>query len=135
MTMASLKALMKLAIAASIFMANFDANAVAAPQDIGKEQSLYDRCVKDDPVCIFYLMGIAKVMITLGDAYKAALDREVAAPIGSVAICTKGSPVNGLVLRRVYLAWLDVHPAQKQDPVGDAAMEAFWEAWPCKEPK
>jgi hypothetical protein len=79
-------------------------------------------------------MGIATVMSTLGDAYP-ALDREVAAHIGPAAMCTKGSRVNGPVLRQVYLAWLDVHPEQKQDPVGSAAMYAFRETWPCKEPK
>jgi hypothetical protein len=133
---ASLKALMKLAIAASIFMANFDSTALAA-QDVSKEQFLYDQCVRDDPICAFFLMGIAKVMVTLGKAYKdPALEGDfIVSGFSAFAICSKSSPVNGHVLRHVYLAWLDLHPEHKQDPVGQAAMDAFREAWPCDEPK
>ena len=39
-------------------------------QEAGTTQDLYYRCVRNDPICGAYLMGVASVLIMMGKAYQ-----------------------------------------------------------------
>ena len=100
---------MKQVIAATILMLTFPATAWA--QEGTKAQDLYDHCVKNDAICGPFLMGVAGAMVMLGKAYEdKTLEREFVAALDVFAICSRGAPVTGNILRHVYIAWLDRHP-------------------------
>ena len=100
----------------------------AAPAQGGlTAQYLYNQCVKDEQICSAYLMGVAHLMIYMGKAYQ---DR-------SFALCqnSNDAAANGITLRRIFMAWLDRHPASKQEAMVSGAMNAFKETWPCDQKK
>jgi hypothetical protein len=103
-------------------------------QDAGTTQGLYNRCVRNDPICGGYLMGVGSVLIMMGKAYQEpALDHNFMAPFQIWAICPTHGPVNGNSLRHRFLAWVEENPTNRPAPMLDSAMTAFKEAWPCAE--
>lgn len=103
-------------------------------QDAGTTQGLYNRCVRNDPICGGYLMGVGSVLIMMGKAYQEpALDHNFMAPFQIWAICPTHGPVNGNSLRHRFLTWVEENPTNRPAPMLDSAMTAYKEAWPCAE--
>lgn len=124
---------MKRLIAAIILAAPILCSPVVAEE--GTAQSLYDRCLQNDPLCGSYLLGVGSVMSLLGKTYQdQTFEYKFVAPLSTFAICPNGAPANGHVLRHVFMAWFDRHPENKGDFMGTAALDAFREAWPCEKP-
>jgi len=121
---------MKRAIVVGILTLIFWSTSFA--QEAGTAQDLYDRCVRNDPMCAPYLMGIASVMVILGKTYQdTSLEYRFVGLFSVFAVCLNGSPMTGHTLPHVFIAWLDRHPGRKHDFMASSAMDAFREAWPC----
>jgi hypothetical protein len=94
-----------------------------ANAQVGTTQDMYDRCVRDDPLCASYLMGVASVMSLFGKAYQNDPRFEVALSI--FAVCPNGAPTNGRILTHVFMAWVDRHPESKRNFMESSAMDAL----------
>jgi hypothetical protein len=111
-------------------------HSATSAQGLGTTQDLYDRCMRDEVLCGSYLMRVASVVSLLGKPYKdpelnPELNRGFLAPFAIFAVCSTGAPVNGHILRHVFIACVDRHPEAKNEGMGASAVDAFKEAWPC----
>ena len=95
-------------------------------------RDLYNRCAANDPNCNSYLLGAATIMVFLGKAFQDKDLRPTTESYSVFAICPGKSPVNGEVLRHVFMAWMDRHPDRAVDNIGATALDALTEAWPCE---
>jgi hypothetical protein len=109
--------------------------AMTTTQTLAQEadaSTLYNLCMKNDPLCESYLMGATTIMVMMGKAYEDKdFEPDFIAPLGTFAICSKGGPVNGRVLHNIFVAWIEIDPKRKNEPLGGAVMTALKDAWPC----
>ena len=120
------------AITSAAMLLMLQGSAIA--QEAGTAHDLYNRCVKNEPLCGAYLMGVASVLTLMGKTYQdRQLEPDFVAPLNVFAICSKGAPATGHVLRNIFVAWIETNPARKAEGMAAGAITAMKDAWPCPE--
>ena len=93
-------------------------NTMQTSAQEAEASTLYNLCIENNPLCESYLMGATTIMIMRGKAYEDKdFEPDFIAPLGIFAICSKGGPVNGRILHHIFVAWIEIDPKRKNEPL------------------